>query len=98
MGQVILNDIQEMGDCEPLMASAVQRRVATYLADRSLIPALRRLGMKPLVGRSIGDMLDPNSREPLVRLFRDNPRLLRWWFELLLGPEGHAARVLNLAK
>lgn len=95
VGQVLLKDIGEYDD-EALANSAAQRRVAIYLADRTLLPALRRLGMNTLIGRDISRMLDPGNRRPLVQFFKAHPDWLTWWFDLLLGPMGHAARRLKL--
>ncbi len=69
------------------------------LANRALRPALVRYHIKALVDRrDISDILDPATRTSFTEFFNSRPERLAWWFELLLGEEGQAARTLNLAK
>ncbi|MCX5723545.1 MAG: hypothetical protein NTX84_03300, partial [Nitrospirae bacterium] len=69
------------------------------LANRALRPALVRYHIKALVDRrDISDILDPATRTSFTEFFNSRPERLAWWFELLLGEEGQAARTLNLDK
>jgi hypothetical protein len=78
------------------IGQAALRPVAMALANRTLRPALLRLDIEPLYGSDIANVLDPATRAPLAQFFKAMPEWLTWWFELLLGPEGQAARVLKL--
>jgi hypothetical protein len=68
------------------------------IADRTLRPALERVRLNPIIGRQISNILDPDARKSLAEFFDRHPNWLAWWFELLLGPVGQAARTLNLIK
>jgi hypothetical protein len=100
LGQIVLRTLRindEEDDDAVIAASGAQRRIAAYLADRALLPALERFRMKSVIDREIGATLDPGNRRSLAQFFKDHPSWLTWWFDLLLGPKGHAARVLNQA-
>lgn len=79
-------------------AARTSLRIST-LADRALRPALVRYGITSLVERrDISNILDPATRASFTEFFNSRPERLAWWFDLLLGEEGQAARTLNLAK
>jgi hypothetical protein len=90
--------LKDVGDSEAETLESVQRRLVMVLADRSLRPAINSARIKPLVGRDISEILDPESRRQLADMFNYLPDKLTWWFDLLLGPEGHAARTLKLVR
>lgn len=68
------------------------------LADRALRPALAKAGLSQLEGRSPSELLDPESAHQLADMFKHMPNALTDWFDMLLGPEGQAARKLQLVR
>jgi hypothetical protein len=68
------------------------------LADRALRPALKQYRIRPLIGRRLSAVLDPAARQSLEEHFTHLPEQRTVWIEALLGPEGEAARRLNLTK
>lgn len=83
-------------ETDMLTTEASQQYAILCLVDRALCPALKRHNIM-LSREQVLDSSELAWQEDLAALFDRFPDRLSWWFKLLLGPEGEAARRFHLA-